>query len=281
VWEIPPNGQGIAALEALSILEGFDMASKPRDSVESWHLQIESMKLAFADAHRYVAAPDPAAVPVEGLLDPAYVAQRRALISDRARDPEPGEPPRGGTVYLCAADADGMMVSYIQSNYQGFGSGVVVPGTGISLQNRGHGFSLRPGHPNLVAPGKRPYHTIIPGFLTREGEAVGPFGVMGAEMQPQGHLQMIVNQVDHGMNPQTSLDAPRWRWLRGLEVMVEPEAGREVIAGLEARGHTIVPADTASQFNATGGRGQIIRRLPQGGYVAGSEPRSDGAAVGY
>jgi gamma-glutamyltranspeptidase/glutathione hydrolase len=281
VWEIPPNGQGIAALEALSILEGFDMASKPRDSVESWHLQIESMKLAFADAHRYVADPDHAAVPVEGLLDPAYVAQRRALISDRARDPEPGEPPRGGTVYLCAADADGMMVSYIQSNYQGFGSGVVVPGTGISLQNRGHGFSLHPGHPNLVAPGKRPYHTIIPGFLTREGEAVGPFGVMGAEMQPQGHLQMIVNQVDHGMNPQTSLDAPRWRWLRGLEVMVEPEAGREVIAGLEARGHTIVPADTASQFNATGGRGQIIRRLPQGGYVAGSEPRSDGAAVGY
>jgi gamma-glutamyltranspeptidase/glutathione hydrolase len=174
-----------------------------------------------------------------------------------------------------------MMVSYIQSNYQGFGSGVVVPGTGISLENRGHGFSLEPGHPNLIAPGKRPYHTIIPGFLTHDGEPVGPFGVMGAEMQPQGHVQMIVNQVDHGMNPQTCLDAPRWRWLRGREVLVEPAVGRDVIAGLEARGHVITVADTAAHFNATGGRGQIIRRLPEGGYMAGSEPRSDGAAVGY
>jgi gamma-glutamyltranspeptidase / glutathione hydrolase len=281
VWEIPPNGQGIAALEALSILEGFDLGSKRRDSVESWHLQIEAMKLAFADAHRYVADPDHVAVPAEGLLDPGYVAQRRALIGEKALDPGPGDPPQGGTVYLCAADADGMMVSYIQSNYQGFGSGVVVPGTGISLQNRGYGFSLQPEHPNLIAPGKRPYHTIIPGFLTHDGEPVGPFGVMGAEMQPQGHVQMIVNQVDHGMNPQTSLDAPRWRWLRGREVLVEPEVGREVIAGLEARGHVVTVADTAAQFNATGGRGQIIRRLPEGGYIAGSEPRSDGVAVGY
>ncbi len=168
VWEIPPNGQGIAALEALSILEGFDMASTPRDSVESWHRQIEAMKLGFVDAHRYVADPDHETVPVEGLLSSDYVAQRRALIDDRALDHGPGDPPRGGTVYLCAADSDGMMVSYIQSNYQGFGSGVVVPGTGISLQNRGHGFSLQPGHPNLVAPGKRPYHTIIPAFLTHE-----------------------------------------------------------------------------------------------------------------
>jgi gamma-glutamyltranspeptidase/glutathione hydrolase len=281
VWEIPPNGQGIAALEALSILEGFDLGSKPRDSVESWHLQIEAMKLAFADAHRYVADPDHVAVPSKGLLDPGYVAQRRALIGENALDPGPGDPPRGGTVYLCTADADGMMVSYIQSNYQGFGSGVVVPGTGISLENRGHGFSLEPGHPNLIAPGKRPYHTIIPGFLTHDGEPVGPFGVMGAEMQPQGHVQMIVNQVDHGMNPQTCLDAPRWRWLRGREVLVEPAVGRDVIAGLEARGHVITVADTAAHFNATGGRGQIIRRLPEGGYMAGSEPRSDGAAVGY
>ena len=281
VWEIPPNGQGIAALEALSILEGFDMASKPRDSVESWHLQIEAMKLAFADAHRYVADPDHVAVPAEGLLEAGYVAQRRALIGEQALDPGPGDPPRGGTVYLCAADADGMMVSYIQSNYQGFGSGVVVPGTGISLQNRGYGFSLQPGHPNLVAPRKRPYHTIIPGFLTRDGQAIGPFGVMGAEMQPQGHVQMIVNQVDHGMNPQTSLDAPRWRWTRGREVTIEPAAGRDLIAGLEARGHAVVLVDTQSQFNGNGGRGQIIRRLPGGGYMAGSEPRSDGAAVGY
>ena len=281
VWEIPPNGQGIAALEALSILEGFDMASTPRDSVESWHRQIEAMKLGFADAHRYVADPDHAAVPVVGLLSSDYVAQRRALIGDKAMDPDPGDPPRGGTVYLCAADSDGMMVSYIQSNYQGFGSGVVVPGTGISLQNRGHAFSLQPGHPNIVAPGKRPFHTIIPAFLTRNGEPVGPFGVMGADMQPQGHLQMIVNQLDYGMNPQTSLDAPRWRWTGGRDVLIEPGAGRGLIDGLRARGHNVVLADTASQFNANGGRGQIIRRLPQGGYIAGSEPRSDGAAVGY
>src|SRR5690606_19509230 len=155
--------------------------ASPRDSVESWHRQIEAMKLAFVDARRYVADPDHASVPVEGLLSPDYVSQRRALIGDQALDPGPGDPPRGGTVYLCAADNDGMMVSYIQSNYLGFGSGVVVPGTGISLQNRGHAFSLQPGHPNLIAPGKRPYHTIIPGFLTRDGEPIGPFGVMGAD----------------------------------------------------------------------------------------------------
>ena len=281
VWEIPPNGQGIAALEALSILDGFDMASTPRDSVESWHRQIEAMKLAFTDTRRYVADPDHAAVPVEGLLSSDYVSQRRALIGEQALEPAAGDPPRGGTVYLCAADSDGMMVSYIQSNYQGFGSGIVIPGTGISLQNRGYGFTLEPGHPNLIAPGKRPFHTIIPAFLTHNGEPVGPFGVMGADMQPQGHVQMVVNQVDYGMNPQTSLDAPRWRWTGGRDVLIEPSAGQEVIEGLRARGHNVVVADTESQFNGNGGRGQIIRRLPQGGYIAGSEPRSDGAAVGY
>lgn len=281
VWEIPPNGQGIAALEALNILDGCDLRAHPRDSVESYHLQIEAMKLAFADAHRYVADPAFVEVPASGLLDPSYAAQRRRMIGDVALDPGPGEPPRGGTVYLCAADADGMMVSYIQSNYQGFGSGIVIPGTGISLQNRGLGFTLEPGHPNVVAPGKRPYHTIIPGFLTHQGRAVGPFGVMGADMQPQGHVQMIVNQVDYGMNPQTSLDAPRWRWLQGREVLIEPSAGDRLIDGLRARGHVVSIADTETQFNGNGGRGQIIRRLPEGGYVAGSEPRSDGSAVGY
>ena len=159
--------------------------------------------------------------------------------------------------------------------------GVVVPGTGISLQNRGHAFSLQPGHPNLVAPGKRPFHTIIPGFLTKDGEPIGPFGVMGADMQPQGHLQMVVNQVDYAMNPQASLDAPRWHWLRGREVSIEPSAGREIIEGLVARGHIMSLADTASQFNGNMGRGQIIRKLPEGGYMAAAEPRSDGGAVGY
>ncbi len=281
VWEIPPNGQGIAALIALNILDGMDLAKHPRESVESYHPQIEAMKLAFEDTRRYVADPAFADVPTRGLLDRDYAAQRRALIGDRAIDPSPGEPPKGGTVYLCAADADGMMVSYIQSNYLGFGSGIVVPGTGISLQNRGFGFSLQSGHPNIVAPGKRPFHTIIPAFLTRDGQAIGPFGVMGADMQPQGHLQMVVNQVDYAMNPQSSLDAPRWHWLRGREVSIEPSAGREIIEGLAARGHIMSLADTASQFNANMGRGQIIRKLPEGGYMAGGEPRSDGGAVGY
>lgn len=281
LWELPPNGQGIAALQALSILDGLDLASQPRESVESYHLQIEAMKLGFADTHRYVADPERAEVPAAGMLDPAYIATRRALIGPEAREPGPGEPPRGGTVYLCAADSDGMMVSYIQSNYLGFGSGVVVPGTGISLQNRGCGFSLQSGHPNCIAPGKRPFHTIIPGFLTRQGEPIGPFGVMGADMQPQGHVQMVVNQVDYAMNPQTALDAPRWHWLRGREVLLEPATPREVIEGLAARGHIVSLADTESQFNADAGRGQIIRRLANGAYMAGSEPRADGAAVGY
>jgi gamma-glutamyltranspeptidase/glutathione hydrolase len=281
VWEIPPNGQGIAALEALNILEGCNLRAHPRESVESYHLQIEAMKLAFADAHRYVADPALEEVPVGGLLDPAYAAQRRALIGEFALDPGHGEPEKGGTVYLCTADSEGMMVSYIQSNYQGFGSGIVIPGTGIALQNRGLGFTLQPGHPNLIAPGKRPYHTIIPGFITDSSGAVGPFGVMGADMQPQGHVQMVVNQVDFGMNPQTSLDAPRWRWRQGREVLIEPAAGRTLIDGLVARGHLVSVADTETQFNGNGGRGQIIRRLPDGGYMAGSEPRSDGGAVGY
>jgi len=177
-WEIPPNGQGIAALTALNILEGFDLGRLPRESVESYHLQIEAMKLGFADTLAYVADMEKADVPVGGLLDKEYAAQRRRLIGERALDPVAGTPPRGGTVYLCAVDGDGMMISMIQSNYQGFGSGVVVPGTGIALQNRGAGFVLDPQHPNVVAPGKRPFHTIIPAFLTRGGEAVGPFGVM-------------------------------------------------------------------------------------------------------
>ena len=277
VWEIPPNGQGVAALAALNILEGFDLAARPRESVQSYHLQIEAMKLAFSDTLRYVADPAKAAVPTNGILDKAYAAERRALIGDRALEPTPGSPPRGGTVYLCAADGDGLMVSYIQSNYMGFGSGVVVPGTGIALQNRGAGFTLELGHPNQVAPGKRPYHTIIPAFLTRGGRAVGPFGVMGGYMQPQGHLQMVVNTVDYGMNPQTSLDAPRWQWLRGKDIEVEMAAAQHIISGLDARGHRVAVQGAVTGF----GRGQIIWRLPNGAYVAGSEPRADGCAVGY
>ncbi len=277
VWEIPPNGQGIGALAALNILEGCGLAAHPRESAPSYHLQIEAMKLAFADSLAYVADPEQVDVPVRGLLDKEYAARRRALIGERALDPVAGEPSRGGTVYLCAADGDGMMVSFIQSNYMGFGSGIVVPGTGIALQNRGANFVLDPTHPNRVAPGKRPYHTIIPAFLTRGGAAVGPFGVMGGFMQPQGHVQMVVNGVDYGMNPQVSLDAPRWQWLGGKRIELEAATPREAREGLIARGHEVTVQHNPASF----GRGQIIRRLPSGAYVAGSEPRADGCAVGY
>lgn len=276
VWEIPPNGQGIAALIALNILEGFELSAHPRDAAPSFHLQIESLKLAFADALRYVADPEFVQVPVAELLDKRYAAKRRALITDRALDPLPGAPYAGGTVYLCTADSDGLMVSFIQSNYMGFGSGIVVPHTGISLQNRGACFSLDPQHPNCLMPGKRPYHTIIPGFLTKDGEAVGPFGVMGGYMQPQGHIQMIVNTVDYGMNPQASLDAPRWQWTRGREIEIESDANPQIIEELRAMGHDVRVVEPSGRF----GRGQIIWRLSSGAYVAGSDKRAAGCAAG-
>lgn len=276
VWEIPPNGQGIAALIGLNILEGFDVASMKRDSAESFHPQIESLKLAFADAHRYVADPEFAEVPTARLLDKGYAKTRRALIGERAITPKPGNPYSGGTVYLCAADADGMMVSFIQSNYMGFGSGVVVPGTGIALQNRGHGFSMDPRHLNRVEPRKRPYHTIIPGFLTREGKAIGPFGVMGGFMQPQGHMQMVVNTLEYHMHPQASLDAPRWQWTSGRKVQIESDANPAIIKALRAKGHQVEVVAPGGGF----GRGQIIWRLPSGDYVAGSDKRADGYAAG-
>jgi gamma-glutamyltranspeptidase/glutathione hydrolase len=280
IWEIPPNGQGLAALIALQVLEGFDLAGASLE--ERLHWQIEAMKLGFADAHAYVADPDHAPTPVSELLDNGYAARRRALIGPSASMPGPGDPLRGGTVYLCAADAGGMMVSLIQSNYMGFGSHVVVPGTGFTLQNRGAGFVLEPGHPNVAAPGKRPFHTIIPGFLTRGGAPVGPFGVMGGHMQPQGHVQVVLGTVDDGLDPQRVLDRPRWYWHAGTEVRVEPgmvadEAGRVAVDGLRRRGHDVRVGDPG-HF----GYGQAIWRLPDGaGYVAGSEPRADGAAVGY
>ncbi len=207
----------------------------PNGGEEIWHLQIEAMKLAFADAYRYVADVEHMEVPVTALLDPGYLATRRALIGRRARVPEPGRPPGGGTVYLASADRDGMMVSFIQSNYRGFGSGVVVPELGISMQNRAAGFTLEPGHPNEAAAGKRPRHTLIPGFITRDAQPIGPFGVMGAEMQPQGHLQVVSSMLDHGLNPQATLDAPRWRLGSGLDVAVEPGTDERLLAALIER----------------------------------------------
>jgi gamma-glutamyltranspeptidase / glutathione hydrolase len=276
VWEIPPNGQGLAALLALGMLEGLDVAAHPRDSDAAYHLQIEAIKLAFADAHRYIADPEHAAVPVRELLAADYLAARRALIAPSAQFPGPGSPPQGGTVYLCAADAEGQMVSMIQSNYMGFGSGIVVPGWGIALHNRGAGYTLDPEHPNRLAPGKRPFHTIIPGFLTRDGQPVGPFGVMGGSMQPQGHVQLIVNTLDYGLNPQAALDAPRWR-VEGERLLVELETPRAVIEGLIARGHRIEVEPDLGGF----GRGQAIWRLDSGAYMAGSESRCDGCAAGW
>ena len=282
VWEIPPNGQGIAALLALGIVSNTDAAQHTQMNPARWHLDIEAMKLAFADSDRYVGDQHHADVPVAELLDPAYLARRAALITGTASNPVHGEPASGGTVYLCAADADGQMVSFIQSNYHGFGSGVVVPSHGISLQNRGAGFTLEEGHPNEAAPGKRPRHTIIPGFLTRGGKPIGPFGVMGGEMQPQGHLQILSGMIDHGLNPQATLDTPRWQVDRSdtpgrtWRVRVEPETPPEIISGLEARGHDVV----VDPIRLSMGRGQVIWRHDSGVYAAGSEPRADGSALG-
>lgn len=276
VWEMPPSGQGLAVLMALNILEGVDLATKPREDEENYHLQLEAMKLAFADTHRYIADPEHASVPVAWLLSKEYAAERRALIGERALLPQAGSPPQSDTTYLCVADANGMMISLIQSTYESFGSHIVVPGTGIALQNRGSGFSLDPTHPNHLAPGKRPFHTLIPGFLTRDGKPIGPFGVMGGHMQPQGHVQMVVNTVDYAMDPQTSLDTPRWSWWGERHVKLEPGAA-PVAQALTRRGHE-VEIDPEVDF---AGRGQIIWRLPSGVYVAGSDVRGDGHASGF
>jgi gamma-glutamyltranspeptidase/glutathione hydrolase len=270
VWELPPNGQGLAALLALAILA--DAPAGPEELRRHW--QIEAMKLAFADAHAYVADPDLAPAPLASLLDPSYVAKRRALIGDTPAVPAPGDPSGGGTVYLCTADAEGRMVSLIQSNYAGFGAHVAIPGYGFGLQNRGAGFSVEPGHPNVVAGGKRPFHTIIPGFLTRDGQPVGPFGVMGGHMQPQGHVQVVMSTVDDGLDPQAALDRPRWHWSSGRTVYVEPSLPG--VADLKARGHEVV-VEESSRY----GYGQAIWCAPEGGYVAGSEGRADGYAAGY
>jgi len=278
VHEIPPNGQGIAAQMALGILRSFDLAALPPDSVASQHLQIEAMKLAFADAYRYVSDPRTMEVTAAALLDPDYLAARARLIDrQHAQDFGHGDPPKGGTVYLCAADESGMIVSLIQSNYMGFGSGVVVPGTGISMQNRGAGFSLARGHPNEIAGGKRPYHTIIPGFLTRSGAPLAAFGVMGGPIQPPAHVQTLVRLLTYGMNPQSVLDAPRWKVNGGRSIDLESSAAPALRAGLAALGHQLesIP-DSYMDFGA----GQFIV-CTDDGYIGASDPRRDGQASGF
>lgn len=277
--EIPPNGQGIVALMALGMLEHTDIASLPVDSAASMHLQIEAIKLALADVKRYVGDPASMALGHDALLDHAYLKRRAALIdAGKAGDFSAGAPTAGGTVYLSAADASGMMVSFIQSNYSGFGSGVTVPGTGIHLQNRGCGFTLEAGHPNQVGPKKRPFHTIIPGFAMKQGKPLMSFGVMGGPMQAQGHLQMLLRTQIYGQNPQAASDAPRWRYVSGRTVALEAEMPAEIIEQLRALGHEI-SQEAPDQAFAFGGA-QLIGRL-EGCYVAGSDHRKDGAAVGF
>ncbi|AFZ11895.1 Gamma-glutamyltransferase [Crinalium epipsammum PCC 9333] len=273
VWELPPNTQGIATLIALNILEGFEIARYARESVESYHLQIEAMKLAFADLHRYVADARYLDVSVGQLLDLTYAAERRKLIGENAIAlAEPGLP-KGGTVYLATADED-LMVSFIQSNYKGFGSGILIPETGIALHNRGFGFTLEAGHPNQLSPAKRPFHTIIPGFLTQNNQALGAFGVMGASMQPQGHLQVVVNLADYGMNPQSALDAPRWQFVAGNTVFLEESVPSSVMSGLARQGHNVEVSTAQGIF----GKGQIILKIGEV-ILAASEPRADGLAL--
>jgi gamma-glutamyltranspeptidase / glutathione hydrolase len=280
--QIPPNGQGIAALIALGILQHVDVAAHAVDSAAGQHLQIEAMKLGFADTYAHVADPIGMRRSVEEMLDPKYLKKRAALIDPkRAHVFAEGHADKGGTIYLTAADDRGMMVSYIQSNYMGFGSGIVVPEWGLSLQNRGHAFSLDAASPNCVAPRKRPFHTIIPGFLTKDGMPQMSFGVMGANIQPQGHLQTLVRMLVYRQQPQAACDAPRWRFNQGLSINVEAAMPSATTRKLRSLGHQIeVIQDSYQDFGA----GQFIWRLGDPaieGYVAASDPRRDGQAAGY
>jgi gamma-glutamyltranspeptidase / glutathione hydrolase len=287
VHEIPPNGQGIAALIALGILDKFDVKSLTVDRIESQHLQIEAMKLAFADVYQYVADPSSMDITPAQMLDDAYLTERAKLIDPRkATQFDFGMPKTGGTIYMSTADANGMMVSFIQSNYMGFGSGVVVPEMGISMQNRGCGFSMDPKSVNVVKGGKRPFHTIIPAFLTKETngtrDAVMSFGVMGGDMQPQGHLQSIVRMLDYGQQPQAACDAPRWKVNRDFTIDVESTLSGETVRALQELGHTIKSIDDPYMDF---GSGQYIWKLdgndPDRGYVAASDSRRDGLAAGF
>ncbi|MCD9149331.1 gamma-glutamyltransferase family protein [Pseudophaeobacter flagellatus] len=279
--EIPPNGQGIAALMALGMLQHSSIRDHGPDDLMAVHLQIEAIKLAYADLHAFVADRDHMTdVDEMALLDPEYLKSRAALISeDRAQDFGPGAPKRGGTVLLNTADESGMMVSFIQSNYAGFGSGVVVPGTGVSMQNRGFGFTTEAGHPNRVAGGKRPFHTIIPGFVMKNGAPLMAFGMMGGPIQAQGHMQLLLRTELWGQDVQTAADAPRWRMIEGLDVACEPSMTPALLDGLKALGHRV---QIEAPDNAFGfGGAQLVHRLPQGGFAAGSDPRKDGQAAGF
>lgn len=282
LYELPPPGQGIAALQMLGILSAYDLKAMGHNTPQYLHHLIEAKKLAYADLAAHVADPDHMRVPVEGMLTEAYFAERRRLF-DPARAVErmePGAPfTAGETIYLTVADAEGNMVSFINSIYGYFGSGIVIPGTGITLQNRGAGFTMQEGHPNTVAPRKQPFHTIIPAFVTRETEQGEEpwmsFGVMGGGHQPQGHVQVLLNMLVFGMDPQQAADAPRFNHGSGLRVQLEPAFGHELREGLRAFGH-----DPVDGPRLAFGGAQIIVRLARG-WAAGSDPRKDGHAAGW
>ncbi len=279
--EIGPNGQGIAAQMALGMLERFDLGAMDHDGALATHLKIEAMRLALADLATWVGDPGyMTRVKPADLLDRDYLARRSRLIDPARRAPvRPGEPLGGGTVYLTAADCKGMMVSYIQSNFKGFGSGVVVPGTGIALQNRGWGFNMLEGHPNEVAPGKRPLHTIIPGFVTRQGAPLMSFGLLGGSMQAQGHMQLLSRMVDQGVNPQAACDAPRFRVHDDNDgVSVEWNMPPGTVQGLADLGH---PVTVAERFDGEFGSAQAALRLDGGGYLTATDHRTDGHPVGF
>ncbi|MBI3856811.1 MAG: gamma-glutamyltransferase family protein [Planctomycetes bacterium] len=285
VWECPPNGQGITALIALNILEGFDLKGQDPMGPERWHLLIEAMRIAFADTRWYVADPQVSRVPIAELLSKDYAAKRRTLFNPKkaAVDVRHGSPVAGSdTVYFCVVDGWGNACSFINSNYMGFGTGIVPEGCGFSLQNRGACFVTDPSHPNALAPRKRPYHTIIPALMTRsDGSLYAPFGVMGGFMQPQGHVQVAVGIVDDGLEPQPVLDRPRFcvQPVDGDDSRVHLEAGvpAPTVAALRERGHALVPG-VSGYGRALFGRGQVIRRDADGTLTAGSDPRADGGA---
>ncbi|HPE29115.1 MAG TPA: gamma-glutamyltransferase family protein [Candidatus Mcinerneyibacteriales bacterium] len=275
IWELPPNGQGMAALMALNILS--ELPGAPFDSAENIHYSMEAMKLAFSDCMAYLADPSSMPFSPDVLLSKSYAAERARLIGDKALDPFPGEPQGSGTVYLATADGEGNMVSYIQSNYMGFGSGIVIPGTGIALQNRGHGFSLEEAHPNVLAPRKRPYHTIIPAFLTEsDNTPLGPFGVMGGFMQPQGHLQVASALIDGRHNPQEALDRPRWQWHQGKRITCEAAFDSATLEKLRAMGHDI-EKDPEGFF----GRGEMILKTEEGSLCGATDHRADGTVAAW
>lgn len=275
VWEIPPNGQGIVTLIALNILKNFDFSHK--EDVETYHRQFEAIKIAFAEALSTVTDLRNMETDYHFYLTDRYGKERAAKILHQAVEPVCSKPPKGGTVYLCTADQEGNMVSYIQSNYMDFGSGIVIEGYGVALQNRGYDFSMNEKDANVLAPRKKSYHTIIPGFLTKNGKAIGPFGVMGGYMQPQGHLQILMNYIDFHLNPQMCIDAPRWQWKEGKRFIVEPDFPKEIVEELKKRGHEITISENCFSY----GRAEMIIRLENDSYVGGCESRTDGTVSSY